>query len=232
MPQASAGVIELENGHLALIDKPAGVTSHDVVDRVRAISGEKRVGHAGTLDPMATGLLIVGVGRGATRMLADGLEGGKRYLATVRLGLSSETLDAEGESVEVEVPIFDETRIEEALTEIRRQTGQVPPMISALKRFGVAMYKLARRGWWIERTARPAVIDELTLVKTDGRTLVLEIAGGGGLYVRSIARDLGIVLGVPAALTALRRTKVGQWDVSSALTLDEYGTELKQEARR
>lgn len=184
MPQASAGVIELENGHLALIDKPAGVTSHDVVDRVRAISGEKRVGHAGTLDPMATGLLIVGVGRGATRMLADGLEGGKRYLATVRLGLSSETLDAEGESVEVEVPSFDEPRIEEALTEIRRQTGQVPPMISALKRFGVAMYKLARRGWWIERTARPAVIDELTLVKTDGRTLVLEIAGGGGLYVR------------------------------------------------
>lgn len=232
MPQASAGVIELENGHLALIDKPAGVTSHDVVDRVRAISGEKRVGHAGTLDPMATGLLIVGVGRGATRMLADGLEGGKRYLATVRLGLSSETLDAEGESVAVEVPRFDEPRIEEALAEIRRQTGQVPPMISALKRFGVAMYKLARRGWWIERSARPAVIDELTLVETDGRTLVLEIAGGGGLYVRSIARDLGIVLGVPAALTALRRTKVGQWDVSSALTLDEYGTELKQEARR
>lgn len=229
MPQASAGVIELDGGHLALIDKPAGMTSHDVVDRVRAISGEKKVGHAGTLDPMATGLLVIGVGRGATKMLAEGLVGGKRYLATVQLGLSSDTLDAEGDTAEVEIPEFDDARIRNTLGQIQRQGKQTPPMISALKRFGVAMYKLARRGWWIEREAREVEISRLELVKKEGNSLVLDVSGGGGLYIRSIARDLGIALGVPIALTALRRTEVGEWHVDQALTLEQYGSERKGE---
>lgn len=224
MQSPDRGIVELEGGRLILVDKPAGMTSHDVVDRIRRLTGEKRVGHAGTLDPMATGLLVVAVGRGATRTLAGGLEGGKRYLATVQLGMASDTLDREGKHEIVAVPRLPRERIEQCLERIKGLGVQVPPMVSALKRSGIALYKLARRGWWIEREARPVEITECLLKTYEGDSLTLEIAGGGGLYVRSLVRDLGIMLGLPAALSELRRTSVGPWCVEDAVTLEELGT--------
>ncbi len=224
MPERTRAIVTLESGQLLLIDKPSGITSHDVVDRVRRLTGEKRVGHAGTLDPAATGLLVVAVGRGATRTLSGRLDGGKRYLATARLGLASDTLDAEGNLLEVAVPSFSRERIEAAMAAIERSKTQVPPMVSALKRQSIPLYRLARRGWWIEREPRPARIDRLALVETEGADVTFEIAGGGGLYVRTVVHDLGVLLGVPAALIRLRRTAVGPWRIEDAMTLEELET--------
>ncbi|MFH0883731.1 MAG: tRNA pseudouridine(55) synthase TruB [bacterium] len=224
MPERIRGIVELSAGRLFLIDKPAGITSHDVVDRVRKLTGEKRVGHSGTLDPAATGLLVVGVGRGATRTLAEKLDGGKRYRATARLGLASDTLDAEGNVFNVAVPTFARERIVQALDTLAQMEMQVPPMVSALKRQGIPLYKLARRGWWIEREPRPVRIDELVLVDTDGRDVTFDVAGGGGLYVRSVVNDLGRTLGAPASLVQLRRTSIDPWRVEDALTLEELET--------
>lgn len=223
------GRIELPGGGaLFLIDKPEGVTSHDVVDRVRALTQERRVGHGGTLDPMATGLLVIGVGRQATRLLDQELHGNKSYRAWLRLGLASTTHDRDAEGVrEVMVPsFFDNSRIERALAEIVARGWQVPPMVSALKREGVALYKLARRGWWLEREARAVNLSEAVLEEKNatGPRCRMRITCGGGFYVRALVRDLGVALGVPAALEALRRLSVGPFSVEDAITLEEFST--------
>lgn len=199
------------------------MTSFDVVRRVRRITGYRRVGHAGTLDPMATGLLVIAAGT-ATRELGDGLRGTKRYLATVRLGAASLSGDAdsEWELLLDALPEFPRERIERCLGKIRAAGSQVPPMVSALKREGQPLYRLARRGWWLERVARPVVFDTLTLRNmSPGGRLELMVAGAGGLYVRSVARDLGRMLALPARLEALRRTAAGPYRVKDALPLDE-----------
>lgn len=224
MPERTRGIVTLEAGRLFLIDKPAGITSHDVVDRVRKLTGEKRVGHAGTLDPSATGLLVVGVGRGATRTLATKLDGSKRYRATARLGLASTTLDSEGELLEVTVPEFDRERLERVFETAGAMQTQVPPMISALKRNGVALYKLARRGWWIAREPRSVRIDELSLIELNGWEITFDVAGGGGLYVRTLVEQIGQLLGVPATLVKLRRTGIEPWRIEDALTLEDFET--------
>jgi len=218
------GVIPADRGGCyLLIDKPAGKTSHDVVDRVRRITGEKKVGHAGTLDPMATGLLVIALGR-ATRSLTLGLEGGKSYRAVGQLGLLSPTGDEDADwTIPVRTRTWRREEIEAALNWIAARNVQVPPMVSAIKRAGIAMHKLARRGWWLEQEARHVTIDSLKLIDYtpgDGR-VELEVAASGGFYVRSLLRDLGCCLGVPAALTGLRRLQVGGFRVEDAITLDQ-----------
>jgi tRNA pseudouridine55 synthase len=229
--QRTAGIIDLDGGQIILIDKPAGWTSHDVVAKVRRITGVKKVGHAGTLDPMATGLLVVGVGKAATRKLAEGLEGGKHYRAGIRLGIASDTLDMDSETVRSVIPEFSRSRIEKILERLAAAGHQTPPMISALKRRGVSLMKLARHGWWIEREPRDVSIESLKLIDVDdaGHDVTIEVAGGGGLYIRALADDIGAALGVPAALTALRRTAVGAFQVDDAISLEQLEVITEQE---
>lgn len=218
------GLIPLENGgHWLLIDKPAGITSHDVVDRVRMLTGEKKVGHAGTLDPMATGLLVVALGK-ATKQLAEGLEGGKQYIATGKLGVLTPTGDEDAPwRLEGRIPRFEQARLEKVLDVIRSQPTQIPPMVSAIKRFGIQMYKMIRRGWWLEREPRETGIESLELVGFDQEAgqFEVDVAAGGGFYVRALIRDIGAALGVPASLTALRRLAVGPFRVEDAVTLEQ-----------
>ncbi len=214
-------LIRRDEGAWLLIDKPAGMTSFDVVHQVRRITGERRVGHAGTLDPMATGLLLIAT-RKATRELDAELHGNKRYEARIRFGLVSPTWDTDAPWLhEVEVPAFTEERIGAELEKLGRVSRQVPPMMVAIKRFGQRLYKLARKGWWLEREEREVRIEELKLLRLDEESGILdiEIACGGGLYVRSLVRDLGASLGVPAAMTALRRTGEGKYSVTDAIGL-------------
>ncbi len=218
------GRIEIENGYWLLIDKPSGITSHDVIDKVRDWTGEKKAGHAGTLDPLATGLLVIAVGK-ATKQLGQGLEGRKKYRTVVQLGLATPTGDSDAKwSVEVKPPHFEIERIIESLEKISRLKKQVPPMVSAVKFRGQRYYKLALRGWWLAREERDIAIEEIQFIgyDVDNGRIEFEVAGGGGLYVRSIVRDLGASLGIPASLIELRRLEAGTYSVEDAVTLDEF----------
>ncbi len=217
-----------EADNLILIDKPAGWTSFDVCARIRAITGEQHVGHAGALDPMATGLLVVALGD-ATKTLGDRLEGAKAYRAEVTLGALSGTWDSDAPwTLTVQAPRFEASIIREALQAIQRQDALVPPMIASIKRKGVRLYKLAHQGWWLERDPRPVQIDALTLeaCDSDAGVVTFTVAGGGGLYVRAIAHDLGVLLGTPALLTGLRRLKVGEYRVEDAVTMEAFERSL------
>ncbi|MBC8075696.1 MAG: tRNA pseudouridine(55) synthase TruB [Chloroflexales bacterium] len=204
------------------IDKPAGMTSHDVVARVRRLLRQKRVGHAGTLDPAATGVLVVALGQ-ATRLVEyvqD--ETRKRYQAMVRLGVTTTTDDAEGEPLDTApVPRLDQEQLEAALTRFRGAIQQVPPMYSALHHQGQRLYELARAGQTVDLPARSVHVYELHLRELSLPNVVLEIECGKGTYVRSIARDLGAALGCGAHLAALRRTAVGTFGIAQALTLEQ-----------
>jgi tRNA pseudouridine55 synthase len=203
---------------LLLIDKPAGPTSHDVVQQVRRVSGVRRVGHAGTLDPLATGLLLVCVGR-ATRLLEYLLDRPKRYEAAVRLGQSTDTFDTEG-SIIAEKPVsVTLPEIEEALEHFRGPIVQYAPIYSAVKQDGVPLYKLARRGQAVERPSREATIYNLELLSWQEPLLTLDVACSSGTYIRSLADDLGTALGCGGHISALRRTEVGRFSVERAVPL-------------
>lgn len=202
------------------VDKPAGLTSHDVVARVRRMSGERRVGHAGTLDPMATGVLVVCLGR-ATRLAEYIADGPKRYRATVRLGVETDTWDADGQVVAS--ADWRHLRLEDLqglLARFRGRVRQVPPMYSALKREGEPLYRLARRGVEVEREARDVEIHALDLVAWDPPDLLLDVTCSKGTYVRSLAHDLGEAAGVGAHLAALRRLAVGAFTIEGATPLE------------
>lgn len=202
------------------IDKPTGMTSHDVVGRVRRVAGMKRVGHAGTLDPLATGVLIVGLGR-ATRLIEYVMGRPKVYVTTMRLGQSTNTYDADGDIVaERPVKVTDEA-IEDALPVFRGQIEQVPPMFSAIKRNGQPLYKLARKGETVERPARSVTIHELEIVSRAGNDVTLRIGCSTGTYIRSLVHDLGELLGCGGHVTMLRRTAVGDFSAETALPLDQ-----------
>ncbi|PLX82147.1 MAG: tRNA pseudouridine(55) synthase TruB [Desulfuromonas sp.] len=204
-----------------LIDKPAGMTSFDVVRRVRRATGCRKIGHGGTLDPMATGLLPLALGRG-TRLLEYLSDGDKAYLATVMLGVTTDTLDAEGEVLERKpVPCFDREQIESACEFFRGQIEQVPPMYSALKHQGQPLYKLARSGRSVERAARQVTIHRLEVDLLELPTLELSIACSKGTYIRTLAADLGDNLGTGAHLTALRRTEHGPFRIEAAIGLED-----------
>lgn len=205
---------------LLIIDKPAGPTSHDVVGRVRRAAGTRRVGHAGTLDPLASGLLLVGVGR-ATRLIEYLVGLDKVYETTVRLGRATTTYDAEGE-VAAEKPVtVDEAAIRAALDAFRGPIHQRVPPFSAVKRDGQPLYKRARRGEAIDLPEREVTIHALDLLAYEPPLLTLRIASSSGTYIRSLAHDLGQVLGCGGHVDTLRRTAIGRFTLADAVALDE-----------
>src|SRR6478752_7517825 len=202
---------------LVIVDKPAGVTSHDVVGVLRHRLGERRVGHAGTLDPDATGVLLVGVGK-VTRLLRFLTALGKRYEAEVVFGTTTSTLDAAGEvTATFAMDDLDVTQVRAAAARLTGEIMQVPPMVSALKVDGRRLHELAREGIEVERAARPVTVHSFTVEPTADR-LVYRIAVhcSSGTYVRSLAADLGELLGGGAHLRALRRTAVGSFGESES----------------
>jgi tRNA pseudouridine55 synthase len=210
---------------LVIVDKPGGMTSHDVVARIRRLAGTRRVGHAGTLDPMATGVLVVGVEK-ATRLLGYLSLTEKEYVATIRLGQSTTTDDAEGEpsgGAPASGVSADALR-----TEIARLTGeirQVPPGVSAIKVGGQRAYKLTRAGAAPELAARPVTVYEFTVTALrplgDFLDIDATIRCSSGTYIRALARDLGAALGTGGHLTSLRRTAVGPYRLDQAHTLED-----------
>jgi len=206
---------------LVIVDKPAGLTSHAVVGRVRRLAGTRKVGHAGTLDPMATGVLVLGVNR-ATRLLGHLMLTEKTYDATVRLGVVTTTDDAEGEVVAT-TPTdgLEETAVREAFAGFLGEIEQVPSSVSAIKVDGKRAYQRVREGEQVELAARRVTVRELTVHAVRGDDVDLTVRCSSGTYIRAIARDAGQRLGVGGHLTALRRTAVGPFDLAAARTLDE-----------
>ena len=217
---------------LIIVDKPAGWTSHDVVARIRRLAGTRRVGHAGTLDPMATGVLVVGVGK-ATRLLGHLTLTDKDYLATIRLGQATDTADAEG-SVVSAAPANDVSAetLAAAVSALTGQIQQVPPAVSAIKVGGQRAYKLAREGAPPVLPARTVTVRSfvVTGARPMGELMDVDAAVtcSSGTYIRGLARDLGDALGVGGHLTMLRRTRVGPYDVSAARSLDDLASGLDQ----
>lgn len=215
---------------VVIVDKPSAVTSHQVVGKLRRLLGTKKIGHAGTLDPMATGVLILGVNR-ATRMLGHLALHDKRYLATVRLGASSDTDDADGTvTVVAAADSLTAAQVDAALQPQRGDIVQVPSTVSAIKVDGKRAYALARAGETVELKARPVTISRLDVLGVrvvDGFLDVdLDVECSSGTYVRAIARDLGAALGVGGHLTALRRTRIGNYSLDAAVTLGDEAPSL------
>jgi tRNA pseudouridine55 synthase len=212
-------------GGLVVVDKPAGMTSHDVVARLRRLLRTRRIGHAGTLDPMATGVLVCGVQR-ATKLLGHLPLEPKVYRGTVRLGVSTSTDDAEGERTGgADASAVDEQKILTAIAGLRGAIEQVPSTVSAVKVDGRRAYALARAGEQVPLIARPVIVSRFELFalrRGDAVTdLDVLVECSGGTYVRALARDLGAALEVGGHLTALRRTRVGSFGLDIARTLDE-----------
>ena len=210
----------MANGIL-VIDKPAGWTSMDVCAKLRGIFREKRVGHAGTLDPMATGVLPVFLGR-ATRAVEFAAGGQKEYLATLRLGLTTDTQDVTGTVLETRPVSVTAEELEAVLTAFRGDIRQVPPMYSALKVNGQKLYDLARKGREVERQPRPVTIYALTAEgQLSGTDWALRVVCSKGTYVRTLCHDIGAALGCGGAMAALRRTEAAGFTLEQALTLEQ-----------
>ncbi|KUH99143.1 tRNA pseudouridine(55) synthase TruB [Mycobacterium sp. IS-3022] len=214
---------------LVIVDKPAGMTSHDVVGRCRRFFGTRKVGHAGTLDPMATGVLVVGIGR-ATKILGLLTATDKTYAATIRLGQATSTDDAEGEVLqEVSADGVTDAQIHLAVAELRGEIDQVPSAVSAIKVDGQRAYKLAREGSAVELAPRRVRIDRfdvLEIRRHPGLVDVdVEVDCSSGTYIRALARDVGAALGVGGHLIALRRTRVGGFGLGEARTLEDLADE-------
>lgn len=204
-----------------VVDKPSGMTSHDVVARVRRSSRQRKVGHTGTLDPAATGILIVLVGK-ATRLAQFFVDAEKEYRGSMILGVSTDTQDAQGSIVSTSDPGgIGEGEVLAAFARFRGAIEQVPPMVSALKRDGTPLYVLARRGEVVEREARSVEVRELKLLAFDPPRVEFEVACSRGTYVRTLASDVGDALGCGAHLERLRRTRIGRFGLDDALTLEE-----------
>ena len=205
---------------IILVDKPADWTSHDVVAKLRGILHERRVGHSGTLDPMATGLLTVFVGR-ATRAVQFAETYNKRYVASLRCGYSTDTQDTSGRVTAQTGISPTEAELTDVLPEFTGEISQIPPMYSAIKVSGKKLYELARKGETVERKPRTVNISELSLVGHDGDDFVLSVSCSKGTYIRTLCSDIGERLGCLACMSALRRTNAGPFDVRDAHTLSE-----------
>jgi tRNA pseudouridine55 synthase len=216
---------------LIIVDKPAGPTSHDVVACIRRLAGTRRVGHAGTLDPMATGVLVVGVEK-ATRLLGHLALTEKDYAATIRLGQATDSGDADGEIISSSpaAGVSAET-LNAALAALTGEIQQVPPGISAIKVAGKRAYQLTREGKPPQLAARTVNIRALSLLAVrplgDLLDADIEVTCSSGTYIRAIARDAGAALGVGGHLTALRRTRVGPYTIARARSLDELAASLE-----
>lgn len=223
--------IEVGSG-LVLVDKPAGWTSHDVVGKIRKLAGTRKVGHAGTLDPMATGVLVVGINR-ATRLLTHIVGVDKTYTATVRLGQSTTTDDAEGEVVETRFAnAVTPERLQEAVDRLTGEIMQVPSTVSAIKVDGRRSYDRARAGEEVALDSRPATVGRFEVQDIrrldEGKTVDVdvEVRVSSGTYVRALARDLGDILETGGHLTVLRRTAVGPYSIDQTLTLEQLGEDF------
>lgn len=219
------------------IYKPKGITSHDVIVKVRKFTGEKRVGHAGTLDPLASGVLVIGIGREATKRLSIEVQKEKEYLAKIKLGEESTTDDEEGiktisnfqfsmtnqlqnENTNYKIPSLDE--VQKTLSKFVGKIEQVPPQFSALKVKGQTAYKLARKGKKIELQPRIVEIKEIELVFYEYPFIHLRVVSGPGVYIRALARDLGRVLKTGGYLAGLERTRVGEFTKEKAYTIEKF----------
>jgi tRNA pseudouridine55 synthase len=212
---------------LVIVDKPAGITSHDVVSRCRRFFSTRKVGHAGTLDPMATGVLVIGIER-ATKILGLLTTSVKSYAATIRLGQTTSTEDTDGEVLQtVSATHLADSQIVDAVSNLRGDILQVPSAVSAIKVAGKRSYQLAREGRAVELPARPVRIDrfEVLAVRRTGQfvDLDVEVDCSAGTYIRALARDLGGELGGGGHWTALRRTRAGSFGLDQARTLEELG---------
>jgi tRNA pseudouridine55 synthase len=210
---------------IVVVDKPAGMTSHDVVARCRRVFSTRRVGHAGTLDPMASGVLVIGVDR-ATKILGLLTAASKSYAATIRLGQTTSTEDAEGELLQsVSTEHVTDEAIADAIASLQGEIEQVPSAVSAIKVDGRRAYRLVRAGHAVELAARPVRIDRFEMLATrrevEGVVDVdVEVDCSSGTYIRALARDLGAALAVGGHLTSLRRTRVGRFGLDEARSLD------------
>ena len=206
---------------MILLDKPEGMTSFSAVSAVKRIFGEKRVGHTGTLDPMATGVLPILLGR-ATRLCELMLTADKRYTAEVLIGVETDTLDITGNVISETDCDISVAEFESVCSRFVGEYEQVPPMFSALKKDGVRLYDLARQGVEIEREARLVNIKKLDIIEKSGKNkFIIDVICSKGTYIRSLADDLGKALGVGATLTMLRRTETAGYTADMCVTLDE-----------
>ena len=204
-----------------LVDKPSGLTSHDVVDRIRRHFGFKKVGHCGTLDPLATGLLVIVLER-ATKLQDRIMSDDKTYEGVMRLGIATDSHDADGAVLaEKPVPSLTQADLDAVLQKFRGDIQQIPPMISAVKHQGTPLYKLARKGKTIEREPRLVHIYDLTILNFQLPDVKLRVTCTKGTYVRTLCHDIGEILGCGAHLAELRRTRSGKLDVANAQTLDQ-----------
>ena len=203
-----------------LVDKPADWTSHDVVAKLRGLTGERRIGHSGTLDPMATGLLVVFLGR-ATRAVEFAEADEKTYIAELLLGVTTDTQDTQGSVLTRCGAIPGRETLEAALAMFRGEIEQIPPMYSAVKMGGKKLYELARKGVEVERKARRITVSELEILSGSGERWTLRVRCSKGTYIRTLCHDIGQALGCGGCMSALRRTRAGAFSVEQAHTLSE-----------
>lgn len=215
------------NGVL-IVNKPQGWTSHDVVAKLRGIYREKRIGHSGTLDPMATGVLVVFLGR-ATRAVELCENDEKEYLAGLRLGVVTNTQDITGEVLEQHPVDVDETRLSSVLRQFTGPQQQIPPMYSAVKIGGKKLYELARKGQDVPRKPRSITIETLELQKREGNDLSLRVRCSKGTYVRTLCHDIGAALGCGGCLYSLERTRAGRFTLSDAVSLEDIQNARNEE---
>lgn len=211
------------NGIL-IVDKPADWTSHDVVAKIRGAAHEKRVGHSGTLDPMATGVLAVFAGR-ATRAVEFAEADEKEYIAGLRLGVKTDTQDVTGTVLQKCDKPISRGELCAALESFRGEIEQLPPMYSAIKINGQKLYELARRGREVERTPRKVTISALELAGMDGEDYILRVVCSKGTYIRALCDDIGTALGTFGCMSSLRRTRAGAFDITMAHTIEDIAAE-------
>jgi tRNA pseudouridine55 synthase len=231
-----AAAIKINQGDapegVLVVNKEAGWTSHDVVAKVRKLLGDSKVGHAGTLDPSATGVLPILVGR-ATRIAEYLIDWDKEYRAVLRLGETTDTQDAAGTVLTMTDPSeVDEAALQAVVTRFRGAQQQLPPMYSAVKIGGQPLYKAARAGKTIDRAERSIVIHQLEIVAVHGRDVTLRIVCSKGTYVRTLCADIGQALGVGGHLYALERRRVGPLSIDHALTVDQIASRLTTDTLR
>jgi tRNA pseudouridine55 synthase len=208
---------------VVLVDKPAGCTSFDVVDRIKRFVRRLKIGHAGTLDPLATGLLPIALGE-ATKLLSYLSATEKRYQATLALGIATDTLDATGKEVAKKpFPVLSDEQIIAALGRFRGEISQVPPMYSAVHHQGRRLYELAREGHEVERPTRRVRIDTIELIEHGGDWIKLDIVCSAGTYIRTLVDELARTLGTVGHLRALVRTEAAGWRLNDAIVLDKLG---------
>lgn len=208
---------------IIIVDKPQGKTSHDIVYFIRRLTGIKKVGHTGTLDPMATGVLPICIG--AATKIADMLTlSDKEYVAELILGKTTDTQDAEGQVLSEKKVNCTEDEIRAAVMSFIGEIEQVPPMYSAIKQNGKKLYELARQGIEVERKPRKVTINSIDILKIDGKSVTIDVSCSKGTYIRTLCEDIGNKLGTGAYMNTLRRIKTGMFDLSQSHTLEELGT--------